>query len=168
MKICMDLFLVCCLKQYFILVSSADFWVAESPVPACMDTHTAGFSGVIEPSRAAFLPRERQLCHAGSHLWDLVALDKSTLWQKPCLDPEKGQERWKAQWSSGSEPCRVTAGPPVLGLCPQVWSWVWSHASLVMMCPRKLGTLPECQAAQEAAARGVPGWNVLSLKCGEF
>lgn len=38
--------------------------------------------------------------------------------------------------------------------------------SLVMMCPCKMGALPECQAANEAAARGVPGWNVLSVKCG--
>lgn len=47
---------LCCLKQELILVSSADFWVAKSPVPARMDTDTAGLSGVEEPSRAALLP----------------------------------------------------------------------------------------------------------------
>lgn len=36
---------LCCLKQELIWVSSADFWVAKSPVPACMDAHTAGLSG---------------------------------------------------------------------------------------------------------------------------
>lgn len=131
-----------------------------------MDTQQ-DFQGVSEPSRATFLCRGRQLCHAGPHLWDQEALDKSAVWQKPCLDPEKGQQRWKAQWSHGPEswsdsraPCAgaVPSGVELCGLMP----------SLVMMCPCKLGTFPECQAASETAAGGVPGWNALSVKCGEF